>query len=180
MIEQSKLKERLSYNPSTGCFTWLKRTDNKPMVNQWNGKLVGKTAGTSRKTKQGKTYIFINVSNKISRAHRLAFIYMNGSIPSGMEVDHINGDGTDNRWENLRLVNRTVNSQNHRKNSNNTSGVTGVVWNKRASKWMARIGFNGKTINLGYFDDLFSASLARKEAENKYGYHKNHGVNRPL
>lgn len=51
---------------------------------------------------------------------------------------------------------------------NNTSGVKGVSWHSRAGKWVARIGFQGKCIRLGYFSKLEDAAKARKEAEEKY------------
>ena len=51
---------------------------------------------------------------------------------------------------------------------NNTSGVRGVSWHKGMSKWQARITFQGKTISLGYHDDIADAAAARKEAEQKY------------
>ncbi len=94
--------------------------------------------------------------------------------PSG-EIDHINGDRTDNRICNLRDVTSAGNSCNRRRQDRNTSGVTGVAWDKRASRWQARIGLNGKQKYLGYFDSLDEAVAARKAAELELGFHPNHG-----
>jgi hypothetical protein len=52
--------------------------------------------------------------------------------------------------------------------SNNKSGVTGVIWHRRSSKWRAFIRINGKQIELGLFDRFEDAVVARKEAEEKY------------
>lgn len=74
----------------------------------------------------------------------------------------------DNRKSNLRITTPLNNSRNKCKTKANTSGVTGVCWNKRNQKWHAQIGVNLKTIHLGYFNDFNDAVKARKEAEEKY------------
>ena len=74
----------------------------------------------------------------------------------------------DNRKENLRMVTRTRNNQNIHKRKDNTSGVTGVYWNKRQNSWAASIGVNKKVIHLGYFSNFEDAVKVRKEAEEKY------------
>ena len=96
-------------------------------------------------------------------------------IEEGQVIDHISGDGLDNTKGNLRAVCQGVNSRNTKIPSNNTSGFIGVSWNKRKSRWMAKINFNYKQNVLGYFDDIKDAVAARKEAEKEYGYHQNHG-----
>ena len=83
----------------------------------------------------------------------------------GKEVDHINRNGLDNRKENLRIVSHQVNMCNHGGFSHNTSGYNGVRWNKWKSKWQARIKLNGKSIHLGYYDDISDAIEARKQGE---------------
>ena len=99
---------------------------------------------------------------------------MEGSYPPD-QIDHINGDRADNRWTNLRHANNTENSRNTKIACNNSSGVTGVCFNKREQKWRAAIGNNGKVISLGDFDNFDDAVRARKEAEKLYNYHPNHG-----
>ncbi len=80
--------------------------------------------------------------------------------PSGKLVDHINGNGLDNRRENLRLVTGSLNQHNRIKlNNNKTSKYKGVRWHKRDKKWIAQIVFNGKQKYLGSFDSEFEASL---------------------
>lgn len=78
--------------------------------------------------------------------------------PDGVFVDHINGNGLDNRRANLRLATPAQNVQNSGRQSNNTSGVRGVSFHKRSRKWQAAICCNRKRTFLGQFDTLQEAS----------------------
>lgn len=62
----------------------------------------------------------------------------------------------------------------------NKSGYHGVIWDLNNNNWRARIGVEGKTLNLGSFTDKQDAIAARKAAEVKYNFHSNHGVNNPI
>ena len=88
----------------------------------------------------------------------------------GLMVDHIHGRQSryDNRKSNLRIVTNQNNCMNNGLSSNNTSGVTGVHWDKLNKKWKAQIGYNYKRIQLGAFDNFEDAVAARKQAEDKY------------
>lgn len=86
----------------------------------------------------------------------------------GEFVDHINGDKLDNRLSNLRIVTNQQNCMNRKLVSNNTSGVTGVYWNKGMSKWQAQIMYKRKYMYLGCYDNIEDAVKARKDAEKKY------------
>lgn len=89
--------------------------------------------------------------------------------PTGnLQVDHINGNRQDNRKCNLRLVTPQQNNMNRGVSTRNTSGVVGVRFNKRYSKWNANITFEGFTYSLGYYEDINDAIEARKQAEIKY------------
>ena len=85
----------------------------------------------------------------------------------GHEVDHINGNGLDNRRSNLRPCSRLQNSWNKKIQTNNNSGVTGVGV-ERPGRWYARIRVNKFRFRLGYFHTKESAIAARKAAELKY------------
>lgn len=163
MITQKRLKELLSYDPDTGLFT--NRNTRGPKA------MAGCIAGSV----DSHGYWQIHTYGKVYRAHRLAWLYVYGEFPAH-EIDHINGARLDNRLNNLRSVTRAENSRNQGIRSANTSGVCGVSWYKDAKKWRADIGHKGNQIHLGSFSDKFEAICARKSAENRLGYHKNHGL----
>ena len=119
-------------------------------------------------------YIHVSCKGQKVLQHRLAWLLMTGAWPTD-EIDHINGIKTDNRWENLRSVSSRGNKLNRQRQQNNKSGVNGVHWHKPANKWRAVISINRKPIYIGIFDDIRDAEAARKRAEEKYGFHKNHG-----
>lgn len=108
-------------------------------------------------------------------AHRLAWLYVTGVWPEH-QIDHIDGDGLNNRWDNLREVTNQENQQNRKRMSRNTSGVIGVSFDKGMQKWSARIKAAGKYQYLGCYDKLEDAAKARKDAEEKYGFHKSYGI----
>jgi hypothetical protein len=91
------------------------------------------------------------------------------SAPRGTHIDHINGDKTDNRRANLRIVSPQINQVNRKRlNRNNTSGVRGVSFRPRRSAtrpWHAQISVAGKTLYLGLFESRELAIEARKAAE---------------
>ena len=116
-----------------------------------------------------KGYIVIMINGKNYFAHRLVFLYMEGYLPEN-DVDHINRIRNDNRWCNLREVSRSCNMKNINIRKDNASGITGVSWDKRRKKWIARIANNKKEIFIGYFENLSNAVKARFEAEVKYSF----------
>lgn len=163
MITQAELKEVLTYNHETGIFTW----------NSSRGKAIkGGVAGTLL----DNGYLCIRYKGKGYKAHRLAFIYMNGFYPTDFDTDHINHIKTDNRWSNLRLVTKSENQRNRSLNANNKYGQTGIYHNKKKDTWQVSITINGKWKTINEFKDKEKAVQARKEAEVKYGFHKNHGL----
>ena len=149
------LKEDLIYNPDTGLFT-RKVDKNKRFV-------AGQVAGCIHHT----GYVLVGLKKYRYFAHRLAWLYMYGEFPSS-QIDHINQDKTDNRISNLRLVTPSENMQNVSQNPRNTSGAKGVCWNASSRKWQSQIKANGKSIYLGLFSELESASAAYKAAAAKY------------
>ena len=164
-IEQELLRELLDYAPDTGKFTWRKaRCNNRIKANTIAG----------YKTPNG--YITITYNKTYYSAHRLVWIYMYGSIPEGLTVDHKNGIRDDNCLENLRLATRHEQKQNMTPLKNNTSGYTGVTWHKRDRKWMARIMLLGTRYLVGRFDTSEEASEAYKKA--KQEHHKFNPIQR--
>lgn len=149
------LRSILNYDQETGIFTWKVSTSRRVKAGDVAGSLGG--AG----------YLNIKLQSRLHLAHRLAWLYMHSNWPTG-QIDHINRIRTDNRIVNLRDVSNKQNHQNRSKSSTNTSGHTGVYWNKQRSKWVARIKHNQKQIHLGYFTTLEEALSARKAAEKLY------------
>jgi len=156
-----QLKEFLDYNPDTGIFTWIKKLHRR-----MQDRLVGQEAGV---TNSWNYYIQIRFKGHQYRAHRLAYYMHHGIDPLEKLVDHIDGDKSNNKINNLRLATFSQNGTN-RVNlpSNNTSGVIGVSWDKKPKKWKALIMINGKNKHLGYFINKEDAIKARKEGEIKY------------
>ena len=91
-------------------------------------------------------------NQKTSRMHHIIM-----HLPSNIEIDHINGNGLDNRRENLRAVTRRQNQQNQ--HVPKTSKYPGVSWNKRAKMWGSYIHINGKKCHLGYYANEEKAAL---------------------
>lgn len=159
-LSQSELKSRLDYDPQTGKFIW------KRAKSQWRGREAGMISVFGYRT--------ISLKCQPCPAHRIAWVMAYGKDPIG-EIDHINGDRSDNRLCNLRCVTSTENARNSRISKSNTSGVQGVSWYARSKKWLAQIRVNGRLLHLGYFETLDEAKQARLSANIKYGFHPNHG-----
>ena len=149
-----ELKRRLSYDPETGCFFWI-------VGNRKNR--TGERAGSVNPC----GYRVINIKNRLHREHRLAWLFVYGTIPSE-DIDHINQDKSDNRIANLRLACSALNKQNLGLRADNKSGVRGVSWSKEYSKWVASIQVNYKMRMLGRFVNKEDAIAARIEAQQKY------------
>ena len=108
-------------------------------------------------------YRAISVNSKLYRAHRLAWLYVYGEFPK-KQIDHINGNRSDNRISNLRVVSQSGNSQNRRASQkNNQSGYFGV--HACGKKWRAQIRIDKKLTHLGLFDTPELASMAYVEAK---------------
>ena len=161
-MNQKELKELLYYDPETGILTWT--TSNNFKIN------IGDIAGSLN----SGGYIQIKINHKLYKAHRLEWLYMTGKLPKH-HIDHDNHIRNYNRWLNLFDATQKKNLKNKSKYKNNTSGVTGVRWNKERGKWKTGITVKKIKIHTGYFLDKFEAVCARKSAENKYGFHENHG-----
>lgn len=100
-------------------------------------------------------------------------IYMHVQImgnSDGLDIDHKNGNGLDNRKFNLRKCTHTENLFNTKISPNNTSGYKGASYDKRREMWMAKIGIGGKTKFLGYYLTAEEAGEAYKKAVSNLGY----------
>lgn len=122
-------------------------------------------------------WAFIPVGSGYARSTtRKSAVYMHRLImncPKGSTIDHINGDGLDNRKANLRICTQAQNAKNMRLSKLSTSGYKGVYWSKHAKKWRASITVNYKMKNLGYFSTKEEAHAAYQKASNEF--HKEFG-----
>lgn len=182
-LTQEIVKDILDYDPMTGKFFWKERPlkyfkDGKRKTAEWTKKqvdnfLVGKEAFAST---DNNGYYDGKIFDDVYRAHRVAFLWMVGRWPD--QVDHINGIRTDNRWDNLQEVTGQRNMMNKRIYSSNKTGVCGVtkrIGRKGQTTYVAGIRIDGKRIHLIETKDFDLACQKRKEAEEKYGFHANHG-----
>ena len=94
------------------------------------------------------------------------------------DIDHINQDKSDNRWNNLRDVANDENHKNLPLYANNKSGVAGISFRKDTNKWSAQISDDGKIVRLGCYKSKQEAIDKRRQAEIEFGYHANHGTGR--
>ena len=121
--------------------------------------LIGKEAGTVRP----RGYRHVKLHGGYYLRHRLVYYMHTGEQPP--VLDHKNGIPGDDRIENLQPITFAGNVRKRKIERNNTSGVSGVYWNKKQERWLAHIKKDWKDIHLGSFTHLFEAVAARKSAE---------------
>lgn len=148
---------RINYNPKTGAFVW--EYDNK-----MHPRLNGKEAGTIR-----DGYLAIKINGVSFKAHRIAWFIVTGNQPK--TIDHINGNGLDNRFCNLRNTSQMRNTQNHGRITNNSGLPCGVRVTKKG-RYQARVTCNKIVYHLGTFETISDAEIAylsrRKELFGEY------------
>lgn len=161
-ITQNILKTQLNYDPLTGIFTRLVSNNFKCKVGEVAGSLTN------------KGYISIWICGKSYMAHRLAWLYIHGYMPSDC-IDHINGVTNDNRLINLREASFLQNARHTKVRKDNTTGFKGVSFHKKIKKFSATISVQGDKIHLGYFNQAEDAYSVYVSASKYYfaEFHKN-------
>lgn len=150
------LKELLACNPNTGDLWWIKEGGRRTV-----GKLICPHPIS-------KGYRIFHCRSVTYGAHRVVWAFVNGPIPDGLQIDHINGVRHDNRIENLRLVNTKTNCENkHEALPNNRSGYLGVSYHKTKKRYCASIRISGKLVHLGYYPTPEAAHQAYLEAKRR-------------
>lgn len=154
------LRQLLRYEPDTGKLFWLPRDRAffgcQRSYAVWNARYSGKESLTAD---DQHGYRVGNVLGRTQKAHRVAWAIQTGKWPSE-HIDHVNCDGADNRWANLREATNQQNGFNRRANKNSKSGIKGVCWIARRKKWIAQISANGEGRSLGVFDTAEEATAA--------------------
>lgn len=176
------LRQLLRYEPETGKLYWRERgpewfaggkRDPVWRARTWNAKFAEQEAFTCQIY---GTYHIGAVLGITANAHRVAYSITHGiHIEDLREIDHINGNRSDNRIENLREVGHVENARNAALYKSNNSGVPGVHWEESHQAWSVRINYDGKQRRIGRFKRFDDAVAARKRAEIEHGYHANHG-----
>lgn len=174
------LRQLLRYEPETGKLFWKERsalffkcTKGRAASHAaalWNSRYAG-TEALCHKNIEG--YKVGAILGRTCQSHRVIWCLEHGEVPT--QIDHINGNRSDNRISNLRNVSAAENSRNMMRTTKNNSGIVGVKWCKRSFIWIAEIKTFGKTTQLGRFELFWDAVAARKNAEANMGFHKNHG-----
>lgn len=165
LLSVEHARDILNYDHISGVISW--KVDCRGGVR--SGSEAGCLAVRGR-----VTYRSVRVNKELYLSHRLAWFLYYGVWPRD-QIDHIDGNGLNNKIENLRDVTHKENKLNHPIPISNTSGAVGVYAWKRDKCWRASIGVNGKQVNLGLFKTFEEAFSARKKAEEIYGFHKNNG-----
>lgn len=141
-ITQELVRQKFFYHPEAGLiFRKNKKGQLKSLCN------YAKKDG----------YVQFHLGDKMVLAHRIAWIYCYGDI-DGLEIDHIDGNPSNNRLSNLRLASHQQNMCNRVLQKNNTSGISGVSWKKDAKKWFVYVYKDKKRIQFGCFDNLLDAA----------------------
>lgn len=146
-LSYTAAKSLLDYDQNTGLLRWRKRMSNRVKV--------GSIAGTDK----GNGYFMVMINKRLHLAHRLAWLLHYGKWPAA-NIDHIDGNGKNNRIANLRECSQSQNNANWKAlKVNNTSGFRGV-YAVPNGKWIAQIKIDGATRHLGTFKNKRDASAA--------------------
>lgn len=153
-LTQKRLKELLMYNSETGLFY----KNSSPLIS------IGAISNAAKG--KGGGYVRITIDRNCFLAHRLAWLYIYGYWPTN-QIDHRNGNRSDNKITNLREATSSQNMMNRDYGSSQFGrGVAHV--NGRKNPWKARIYIEQKEIHLGYFSTREEASSAYAKAAEKH------------
>jgi hypothetical protein len=165
-ISAELLRATMSYDPDTGLLYWKPRTEKSVHERRWNSRQAGKRVGGFD---HPDGYLKARVFGHAYRVHRLVWLYVYGSWPSG-DIDHIDRVKDNNRISNLRIATLRENNINQKVKATNKSGFKGVSWDTRSRKWQVFIRVGGRNKNLGSFREIADAAEAyRRAADVQHG-----------
>lgn len=152
MPTQARLKFLFDYRDD-GVLIW-----KNPRANRCN---VGDVAGYLRPD----GYTLVRVDGDLHLLHRLIKQWHDGNVTTNIVIDHDDNNPANNRIENLKSLTNRKNLQKRKQQSNNTSGLSWVSWNKNAKKWQAQYrDETGKSKHLGYYANKYEAYHIAAEA----------------
>lgn len=173
-IPVETLKALVAFDAATNRLFWKERPvhlfASRRGAATWNSRFAGKEAFVTLIN----GYFGARIFGRCYYKHRAVWAFVYGEWPVH-NIDHVNGDRTDNRIENLRDVPQAYNMRNAALPKTNSSGAIGVGWYGPRRKWTARIKVNKRNIHLGYFTTFSDAVEARKAAERQHGFLPGHG-----
>lgn len=177
------LRQILRYDAESGKLFWLTRRPDlfkdgrqakEHSCAKWNTLFAGKEAFTAT-NRQG--YKCGAIFDRQYKAHRIAWALYHGIAPEG-QIDHIDGDRTNNRISNLRDVTNKENSRSACIPKNNTTGYMGVSFTAGRGMYRASIKVDGRQLFLGYWKTAEEASNAYTAARDSHGFSARHGTTR--
>ncbi|MCA0963314.1 HNH endonuclease [Salipiger bermudensis] len=177
-LAPNEVKDLLKADFKTGKLYWRTRPieafpSGLRAYRSWNARFAGEEAFTAT---NNHGYRVGCLFGRVYSAHRVLWCLAKGGWPdASYQIDHINGNRTDNALANLRLVSNIENHMNTKRPTNNTSGCVGVFLEPRTGRWVAQIYAQGRRRHLGTFIEKEEAIKARNLAERAHGYHINHG-----
>ena len=173
-LTQEYLSECFCYHHDTGDLVWKMRP--REHFNTDSGQRIANNlhAGVIAGVSNSRGYISIKVNGKLYRAHRLIWLLIHGAWPRD-EIDHIDGNPSNNKLENLREATRLENTRNKRKLRSTACRYKGVTRTK-SGKFYAQIGVDYKSIYSELFHTEEEAHAAYVEMADKYfGAFANYG-----
>jgi len=170
--EVQYLRECFEYSSQGGSLVWNRRPlshfQTERGMKVFNSKCAEKEAGCEE-----RGYRKVRIGGQNYLVHQVVFALAHGRWAD--MIDHIDGNGLNNRLDNLREATPYMNQRNAALGRNSSSGLKCVSWHKGISKWVAYVGEGGALERLGSHQTLFEAAAVRKSAEIRHGFHANHG-----
>lgn len=173
IFSQEYLKECFDYNEITGDLVRRPRPLHHFKTKRAYAVALSKSMRAVN-TISTEGYVKVFLDGKSLYAHRIIWIIKTGNQPC--VIDHIDHDRSNNSWINLRNVTCDGSSKNLGLRSDNTSGITGVYFNKHLKKWAAQCSINGKIKYIGIYSDIHDASQAVLLFRRNNDFHDNHGL----
>jgi len=175
-ISPYKFSSVFYYDDSQGALYWKIRPEESfasiRAARTWNSRFGNKPSGSKR----SDGYFGVKFEGREYLTHRIIWVLNKGSIPAGLEVDHIDRDRSNSKIQNLRLVTRSGNQKNAPMRKDNKSGVRGLHWHSAASKWCIQIYSEKKCVTREYYSDFDEAKNRIAERRKALNFTETHGI----